>query len=492
MKLKLVVASMSVLGLVSCPVFAATTPTKTKETTHHTQHHHVMKHHHRVAHREFREYKETGPGPCQAVCTIPESTLVLEGMTQNTGRALPNPCAPGWFSRIALSGGINVDMGKWGNRNGNFMGENYQRLSLNDAYLNISARANEWAKAFLSISYNTATIRDPLDAAFDDFVDEELTHFFNHVGEFDAAYSNNVISGSQNRLELEQAFITFGNFDCSPIFAQLGKQFQDFGRYEIHPITESFTEVMSKTLATSVKVGFIASGFNGSVYVFDDPLLKMHTHENGTHGEHLSTNYGASLGFDMPADCNQMGWDVGVGWLYNLIGVNDIAYNVSQYNNFFEADPDAYHTRVGGIALYGDVVSGPFYVGARYVSALKRFNSMDLPKHGDADLTAGTSSASLVSGARGAKPWTAGIQAGFGFNAFLCLDQTVYVGYQASRQAAGLRLPRYRWLAGYGVDVCKNTRIGLEWDHDKAYNHGNGGTGHTYNLVTIRAAVKFS
>lgn len=481
MNLKLVVASMSVLGLVSCPVFAATQA--------HHKHLRVVKQQ-RIVKQEVvqtaykPDYKNEAIEP---VCSVGSSTLVLESMTQNVGRALPNPCNPGWFNRIALSGGITVDIGKWGNRNAEYMGENYQRFSLNDAYINIAANVNDWTKAFASISYNTATINDPLFAVAD-----------NHVAEFDAAYSHNVISGSEYAVQLEQAFVTIGNFDVSPLFLQIGKQFQDFGRYPIHPITESMTEVMSKTLATSAKLGFIASGFNGSVYVFDDPLPKVGQSSR-------PTNYGAAIGYELPETCNMVGFDIGVAYLYNMIGVNDIAYNVNQFN-IANLTPSpvlggfplggGYHTRAGGVAFYGDLNFSPFYLGLRYTTAVQRFNVLDLPKYGIADINniAGltTPIGAPIPGAIAAKPWSLAVQAGFGFNWFFNLAQNLYVGYQTGRQISGLNLPKYRWLLGYDVEIWKSTNFGIEWDHDNAFSVAQGGIGRNTNLVSLRAGVKFS
>lgn len=460
MKLKLVVASMSILGLISCPVFAG----------HAKKHHHKMKHHMAAKH-DYKDYKDMGmPAPAPEVCTVSPSSTTMDEMTQNMGRALPNPCNPGWFNRIMFSGGINFDFGKWGNRNANIMGENYQRFSLNDAYFNVSANINDWAKAFASVNYsNPTTNANPA--------------VFNSVGiaEYSAAYANNIAGTTINYVELEQAFASFSNFDVTPVFVQVGKQFQDFGRYEIHPITASMTQVMSETLATSIKLGFLYSGFHGSIYAFDNPINKRGTSSS-------PTNFGVALGYDQPSD--QLGWDVGAAYLYNLIGVNDVAYSVV---NFTGA---GYNSRVSGYALYADVNSGPFTIGARWTGS-SRFNVNDMTASGYTDLTA--TSAAIGSGtavtpaasANGARPWAFGIQAGYGFDAW-SKNQNIYLGYQASNQATGLNLPKSRWLAGYGVDVWKSTNLAVEWDHDNAYNRANGGSGNTTNLVSLRAAVKFS
>jgi len=461
MNLKLVVASMSVLGLVSCPVLAAT------QTKH--------KHHHKVMKQEVHhDYKDMGalPAKDEPACMISQASVVLDGMNQNYGRSMPNPCNPGWFNRIQVSGGVNVDVGKFGNRNTNYMGENYQRLSLNDAYLNVSANVNEWAKAFASISYS-----NPTTVANNGY---PTVYKLSGAAEYSAAYANNIAGTATNNVELEQGYVTLGNFDQSPFFLQVGKQFQDFSRYEIHPITRSLTQSLSETLATALKLGFITPmGFSGSLYGFDDPIVKVGNASK-------PTNYGASLGYDQPND--QLGYDVGVGYLYNMIGANDVAFNVVNNTGI---PGGAYNSRVGAVALYGDVNSGPFSVSARWTTAVQRFNVNDLNKNGVAGLVGGNITGAALSTASGAKPWAAGITGAYGFDAW-GRNQNVYLGYQASREAAGLNLPKSRWLVGYGIDVFgKNTNVGIEWDHDMAYSTGNGGTNNNSNLVSVRSSVKF-
>ena len=240
MNLKLVVASMSILGLIASPAFAGHGKKRTSS---------------RKA-AMHRDYKDMG----MSKCVVAPTTLMMVEMSQNVGRALPNPCRPGWYDRIRLSGGINVDMGKWGNTNANYMGENYARLSLNDVYLNIAANVNSWTNVFASMSYMTATTN-------------ANPGLFNSRGiaEYSAAYANNINGTANNAIQIEQAFGTFGNFDVTPVYLQIGKSFQDFSRYEIHPITRDMTQVLSETLTTSIKLGFIYNGFTGGIFTFQDP-----------------------------------------------------------------------------------------------------------------------------------------------------------------------------------------------------------------------------
>src|SRR5690606_13013587 len=118
----------------------------------------------------------------------------------NEDRVLPNLCQPVLFDHISVAGGMNIDAGKWRNRDTNFMGENYQRISLNDLYLNLTATLNDWVSAFASISFNNATTRNNPDA-FEQF----------GKSEYSASYANNVNGNANNKIQIEQGFATFGN-----------------------------------------------------------------------------------------------------------------------------------------------------------------------------------------------------------------------------------------------------------------------------------------
>ena len=437
MKLKLVVASMSVLGLISSPVFADTVKQK-----HHHKHHHRMAHHHVAQTHDYKDGALVAPAPVVMVPQVDTHQIMYDAMSQNIGRS--KTPLPDWFNRIGVSGGVNFDA-HWGNRSMGYEGENRQRFALNDAYLNVGATVNDWSKAFVSLSYS------------------------NPNGQLGGAplagqYSN--VYTPVDDLNLEQAYLTVANYDVSPMFIQVGKQFTDYGRYTIHPIERTLAQVMTESLQTSVKLGFITQmGLHGDISAFDNGV-------RATNQPHSGTVYGAAIGFDQLND--QLGFDVGVGYMSNLTGVNDI--NAAMGNGY--AGKGTYVHTVGGIAVYGDVNSGPFSFGARYTTSIQSFSPADLSNQ--YGLATGT----------GARPWAADFTAGFGFNAFT-RNQNLYVGYQTGNNAVNLALPKNRYLAGYNVDVWKMTNLGLEVAHDTAYSSGNGGTGRSSNTIGLRGSVKF-
>jgi hypothetical protein len=443
MKLKLVVASMSVLGLISCPTFAATHP----------------KHKHHVVNQDqttTATYKDMGALPVEICPITNQYTNMLDAMGQNVGRAKPNQDCN---KLLSLAGGVNFDA-KWGNRSMGYQGENTQRVSLNDVYLNLFGNVNDWTKAFASISYNNAS---------------GVNTFANYAGQYSNVYPTNTVN-------LEQGYALIGNFDQSPLFLKLGKFYQDFGRYTIHPITRSTTQVLSESLQTAAQVGFLTQmGFHGDIYAFDTPLKARRAYALTTMQGHNSTDYGAALGYDHVSD--QLGFGVNVGYLYNMIGVNDIAQVISQYQSANTATSGgSYKNRVSAGTIDAYVGSGPFSLIGDYVTAFQSFSNNDLGSKGLTVVAAGTGT--------GAKPWAGNLQAGYNFNAW-SKNQNLYLGYQATGNAVAVFLPKNRWVAGYNVDMWKYTNLGLELDHDNDYSVSQGGTGNSSNLVSFRAGVKF-
>jgi hypothetical protein len=463
MKLKLVVASMSVLGLISSPVFAddqTTTTTTSTSTTpvhkHHHHHHNAHKtYHHQTAHvaQTHEDYKAMGALPVM-MPVVDTHQIMYNAMSQNIGRSVQ--AMPDWFNRIGVSGGVNFDA-HWGNLSSGYEGENVTRLSLNDAYINVGATVNDWSKVFTSLSFSNPSGQLAGSATP---VIPGVAYGFPLAGQ----YSNVYLPVGQ--INLEQGYVTLANYDVSPVFFQIGKQFTDYGRYIIHPFVRTMSQVMTESLQTSAKLGFITQmGFHGDIYAFSNPSRAFAQ-------PHTNTVYGAALGFDQLND--QLGFDVGIGYMSDLTGVNDIQAALgNQYANV-----GTYVHLVAGLAAYADVNSGPFSLGARYTTAIQHFNPFDISSQYGNPFAAG------------ARPWALDVTGGFGFN-YWAKNQNLYVGYQTSNNAVNLALPKNRYLVGYNIDFWKNTNIGVEYDHDTSYSSGNGAYNGNSNTFGARASVKF-
>ena len=391
--------------------------------------------------------------------------------------ALP-PVVNDWYNRISLDGGINFDS-VWGNRKMGYMGENYTRLSVNNAFINLNANINDWAKAFVALSFdNTSGL---LTGANTTATGNPLSNIQRPKP---GHYENIKDSAGVN---IEQAFITLANFTDMPLYLKLGNEFVDFGKYDPHAITQTFAQTMTETLRTAATLGFSTQmGLRGSVYTFNNPMQKP---------AHSKPNYGAMLEYGMPSD--QLGYDIGLGYLYDFTGVNDVAYGVSAYNGTnvtggVDGGPavaqvnvtgpggaGTYSSVVSAGTIYGDLNTGPFDFNLRFVSAFKHFASTDLA----------TSNVATTS-ATGAKPWALDLMAGYKFVAWT-KTSNVYLGFQDSSQALNLYLPKNRWLLGVGTEMWKNTNVALQWNYDTDYGIGVGGTGKKSSLIDLRVGVKF-
>jgi len=443
MKLKnALLISMATLGLVSCPVFAADTTTDAQVAPKHKMHHKMRHHRHHDVVATHTNYKGDYKGELMSVDTCPVNnwyTPAMVAMSQNVGRAVPTV---GCDKPISFAGGIATDFHTF-NLSQGYRGENNERLSLNDAYLNIFGNVNQYVKAFGSLSYSNASGTTSTNGQ----------RSYNLAGGYSTVYP-------ANTLTVEQAYVTFADMDSTPVFFKLGKQYADFNRYMIHPVERTMTQVLTESLHTSAELGFVTHmGLHGSLTAFDSPSRK--TTEN-----HSKYVYGAALGFDQPSDT--LGWDAGIGYMSDMAGVNSIATVVGT----------TYVNRVGAAAAYAHVNSGPFSFGANYATALTSFNAADI--------------ATTAAGTAGAKPRALDLKAGYDFNAWN-KNQNVYVGFQKSWQSAQVALPSSRWLVGYGVDVLPNTMVGAEFGHDVAYSVASSGSsnGNNSNTLGVRAAVKF-
>ncbi len=474
MKLKLVVASMSVLGMISCPLLAATQTTTT------TKH----KHHHRAVHRQV-------------------ASTTYKGERVYKGEEVAAPVINDWYNRIAVDGGVNFDA-KWGNRALGYEGENNQRLSLNDVHLNITAPINDWVKAFASLSYDNASQVLP---GANIFAANSLAFVGQpYVRPKTGKYDN--IKDTIGGINIEQGYIKFANASQTPFYLTLGKQFVDFGKYNLHPITQPLTQVMSETLRNAVTLGFNTTlmttslGAFGSLYAFDSPYKQQLAATvpfgtvpvtvppmTGSTQGHSKAIYGGRLGIGQIND--SLAWDLSADYMYNMIGVEGIAYGVGVFNgsnpfgnvgNNGTSTGGTFQNRIGAFALNADLKTGPFDVELRYVTALQRFNVFDLSKNVYPTASLATS--------QGAKPWSAGINAGYAFNAWE-KNQNVYLGYEASQNTVNLFMPKSRWVAGYGMTIMKNTDVGFELDHDIDYAMSKGGTGNSSNQLGLRVGVKF-
>jgi len=241
MKLKLVVVSMSVLGLISSSAFAAASAPVSMH-----KHHKVM-HHKVVAHNP-------------------------KGEEMSTSSAMTND----WFNRIAIDGGVNMDT-KFGSRNTAYNGENTARFSLNNVALNLKADINDWTKAFVGLNYDNASAGyDVIDQSAGLNLEQGYITFAN-------------ASQLPFYAKLGKQFVDFGSYTIHPL---------------TQPVTQVLTESLQTGATVGFDAPLDMVSTFGSVYTFDN-TAHISTHNNPTYNYGGRLGLGQTndqLGWNVSAD----------------------------------------------------------------------------------------------------------------------------------------------------------------------------------------------
>ncbi len=366
-----------------------------------------------------------------------------------------------WYRRIRMSGMVNVDAVYSGydkidavaNLGSNPKADQTQtQIAVSNATMFVDAAMSNWSSAHIGFSYE------------------------NHHGQQFAPVMQD--DSSSNSWRVDEAFVTLANFNKMPVYARAGQQYVNFGDYQVHPMFDSYTQLLSETDGPAVTVGFVSPmGVYGSVFVLDGTTK--------VDSRNLADNYGGRVGFGHHAA--DMGYDVHFDYLRNMA---DATYVNSMMNNGTGAT-DVTH-RVGAVSAHADFNTGPFDVSADFVNATRHFEGAELGYNPD-DLTATDTDA-------GAEPWATGLHLGYKFRMAGHRSHLV-LGYERSGQASanygktgddGLEMPNTRYSAEYNVNMFRHTdfAVGVVSDHD--YASDDGGTGKNGTTGIARVSFQFA
>src|SRR5436190_1340252 len=192
-------------------------------------------------------------------------------LDRNQPGGFDQPC--GWTCRINISGWMNTDA-YLANKPPVFLGLNpafnlndlnvenlpvlqptsgrASDLILNNANLFVDARVNNWVTANMSVVYTS------------------LAGLPGSTGPYNIANSLFVYH-PLNRTAIDTAYATIGNFQASPIYFRVGKEYIPFGAYDPYGFVtqENPTQLFTEITATAAQLGFIVpNGIYGSLYTF--------------------------------------------------------------------------------------------------------------------------------------------------------------------------------------------------------------------------------
>ena len=275
MKLKPIVASMFVLGLVSGPVMAAV---------------------------------PYDPNVLPAVDAERAKVAKMEAVIeQNQAGYFQQPMD--WFNRITISGQANVDAELASRSPITFANGYASALILNNANIYVDALLNDWTTVHANFLY------------------QDLSN-----GYFDFKSTRPLPVNSPT---VDEGYVTIGNFARSPFYFRAGRQYVDFGNYNRYPMLASFTQVLSETSGTAATVGFVSPvGFNASAFLLNGAPRIGIGGDPVSFGvaRNRVRNFGVNAKFCSSTDF--FGYEIGVNYLRNMADVNYIANSIgSSYFN---------------------------------------------------------------------------------------------------------------------------------------------------------------
>jgi len=260
-------------------------------------------------------------------------------------------------------------------------------------------------------------------------------------------------------LEIDEAFMTWGDLDVSPVYIKAGQLYVPFGYFDTNMISDPLTLEIAETREKAVQLGFDTEGLYGSVYAFNGS-----TQDNN---EDNIDHYGASIGF--AKEIGNLSYDLGVGYINDIGDTGGLTDALGEDNvaNLVNYD------YVEGLDAYFSLGFGAVKLVGEYVTALDPFHADHLAFNG-----------------KGAEPKAWHTEVGYTFN-MAGKEMTLALGYQGSEEAMALGLPEIRYLGVLSAGVYQNTTLSLEYAFDEDYAKSDGGTGEDAHQVILQLAVEF-
>ena len=424
-------------------------------------------------------------------------------LDRNQPGGFDQPC--GWTCRINVSGWINTDV-YLANRPPIFLGLNpalslsdlaedslpilqstngrASDLLLNNANLFLDARVNNWVTANMSVVYSS------------------LSGIPGSTGPYNIANSLFVYH-PLNRTAIDTAYATIGNFQASPIYFRVGKEYIPFGAYDPYGFVtqENPTQLFTEITSTAAQLGFIGpGGFYGSLYTFaGNPKIS-----DGGSTRRIQ-NGGVDLGWGWSMFNSK--WNLNAGYIANIADSNFLS---SYYlNQIVEgtAVPGLPNEKVPAWNVNADVTFGPFDANGHYISTTHSLaNTIFLSGNSSPGFPVLTNPPGQLG-----KPNVWGLEAGLTFPV-MAHQSRVAIGYQKTTHLATF-LPQRRIYADYMVNLAKWFDVGIAIFQDRDYNVGEGAiindtndgeappigtiihqgaTGNKSTVGQLRASIKFA
>jgi hypothetical protein len=255
----------------------------------------------------------------------------------------------------------------------------------------------------------------------------------------DVFESNSNYRVGNSRLLVNKAFVTIGNFTCSPFYGTFGQFYVPFGVYSSVMVSEPLTKVLTRTKARSILIGLQQQSKNalyGAAYIFrgDSHTGSVPKVDNG----------GLNLGFKF--DGGFLHGNIGGGVIANIADSGGMQLGVD-FQNYEQIQHKVPGYNVHTVLSFGEHID---LIG-EYVTAAKRFSPLDMSYEN-----------------KGASPSAYDLEGSYSFKVY-DKPSSIGLGYSKSSQALAMGIPLSRASIVLNTSLFRNTLQSLEFRRDRQY-----------------------
>ncbi len=283
--------------------------------------------------------------------------------------------------------------------------------------------------------------------------------------------------GEDTDLGIEQGFVTYGNFDKTPIYLTMGYQYIPFGSFTTSFITNTLVRDVSRTQTPAATAGYVFTkdqlNFNMSAFLFDGSVQ--------TSDESRLDEFGvnAQIRNEKLGPQKDIAFTVGASVINNIASSNGIdGYVVDETLNHY----------VPAVDVRFQLEKGSFTFLSEYVQATSGFSKEDFTQ-----TEAGHS-------AKHVAPEAAHFEASYSFPVG-DLPTELSLAYDQALDTLAFEIPHEQYGASYQLTPFRNTYVTLEYLHKVDYGTeytttagdeaGASGTGKHDNEVQMQVNVYF-
>lgn len=281
---------------------------------------------------------------------------------------------------------------------------------------------------------------------------------------------------------LNMGFVNIGNLDKTPFYFTAGQLFVPFGRYSSSMISAPLTLNLARTKTRPFILGYKSQDATGPfaatyIYRSDTTIGK-----SGVGGANLGYTFGSG----------DLRGEVGASYISSMndaAGMQFTAAIPGTFGGFGSLLNGTERVRkTQAVDFYGNLGYDRYNFALEWTSAAQSFRTKDLSFND-----------------HGARPQAFQAEFDVTFKSFN-KPSSIGIGYQWSKEALALNLPKQRFIGVYNISIWKDTVESLEYRHDMDYGanqFANGaapaglvnaptlGTGRSADTVSAQIGVYF-